>query len=73
MVHGASDRIRKLLCWRKVAGSVLGVNKPFLKDNAYRINHMGRLTGFEGFFADAKSQVRLFVSMKQTSGERYQQ
>ena len=73
MVRGASDRIRRLLCWRKVAGSASDVDKPFLKNNAHCVIYVGRLTGFEGFFAGAKSQVRLFVSMKQTSGERYQQ
>ena len=41
--------------------------------NAINNNHMGRLTGFEGFFAGAKSQVRLFVSIRQTYGERHQQ
>ena len=64
MVRGASDRIRRLLCWRKVAGSASGVNKPFLKDNAYRINHMGRLTGFEPATSGATIQRSNQLSYK---------
>jgi len=48
-------------------------NEIILHNNIYHVIYMGRLTGFEGFFAGAKSQARLFVSMKQTSGERCQQ
>ena len=64
MVHGASDRIRRLLCWRKVAGSALGVNKPFLKNNAYCVIYMGRLTGFEPATSGATIQRSNQLSYK---------